>query len=103
MTPEASARIRALEQQTKKGLEPGMMKVFRSTLFSKLHIDTKRYCEKEGGRASFEQLFGNVKMLGALGKSMASSKMDVISFAEVDSHAEFVDWQDAGCTEDWGY
>ena len=76
-----------------------MMKVFLSILFSKLDVDTKRYVQKEGGRENFDKLVENIKMLRDLDKSMASNKMDVSSLAEVVSHAEFVEWQDAGCPE----
>ena len=99
MMREAKMRIKAIEKKTKTGIEPGMMKVFLSILFSKLDIDTKRYCQKEGGRESFEVLMQNIQTLKALEKSMSTTKMDASSVAEVDSHAEFVEWQDAGCPE----
>ena len=41
----------------------------------------------------------NIQTLKALEKSMRTTKMDISSVAEVDSHAEFVEWQDAGCPE----
>ena len=99
MMREAKARINALEKKTKQGVEPGMMKVFMSICFNKLDNDTKRYCQKEGGRESFAKLTENIKLLRDLDKSMASNKTDVSSLAETGSHAEFVAWQDAGCPE----
>ena len=73
----AVARIRAWEKGTKKGTEPGTMKGFLSMLFSKPDVDTKRHCQKEGGRESFDEHVENIKMSRALDKSMASSTMDV--------------------------
>ena len=89
MMREAAARIRAIEKKTKQGIEPGMGKVFQRMLFSKLDIDTKKYCQKEGGRENFETLMKNIKTLD---NSMSSIKMDVSSVSEVDTHAEFVAW-----------
>ena len=73
------------------------MNVFLSMLFSKLDFATKRYSRKGVGHKDFGKLDENTKVLRDLDKSMTRSKMDVISFAEIDSHAEFVEWQDAGC------
>ena len=101
MMREAGMRIRAIEKQTKQGIEPGMRKVFQSMLFAKLDIDTKKYVQKEGGREDFDKLVACIKNLKALDKSMSTNKMDVSSMAEVDTHADFVAWNDAGCPEDW--
>ena len=79
-----------------------MMKVFLSMPFSKLDLDREQYCQKEGGRDDFEKLVKNTRMLRDMNKSMASSKMDVSYFTEADLHAEFVEWQDAGCPDGWG-
>ena len=97
MMREAKVRIKASQKKMKMGVETGMMKVFLSILFSKLDLDTS--CQKEGGRKSFDKLIESIKMLRDLDKSMSSNTMDVSSFAEVDSHAEAVEWQDAGCPE----
>ena len=79
-----------------------MMKVFMSVLFNKLDIDTKKYVQDRRGREDFDKLVESIKKLRALDKSMTPTRMDVSSMAEVDPHAEFVAWQDAGCPEDWG-
>ena len=72
MMREAKTRIKAIEKKTKKGIEDGMIKVFLSILFSKLEIDTKRYCHKEGGRESFEILLHNIQTLNAPEKTRHS-------------------------------
>ena len=107
MMREAKTRIRALKKKTPspgEQIEAGMMRVFMSMLFAKLDFDTKKYCQEKGGRESFEQLETCIKTLKALDKSMNSNKMDIGSVAEVEySHAEFVEWQDAGCPDEWDY
>ena len=50
MMPEARLIMQAIEPKTKAKIEPGMKKVFLSMMFGKLDIETKKFCQKEGGR-----------------------------------------------------